>query len=72
MLDNESINAIVKAKSALADTDTVVFQPVIIAATLETQLEMMFGGNIEYSNKVSFVLTNSLDFILAFSLGSTK
>jgi len=57
-LDNESINAIVKAKSALADTDTVVFQPVINAATLETQLEMMFGGNIEYSNKVSFYLSN--------------
>ena len=55
-LDNESINAIVKAKSALADTDTVVFQPVINAATLETQLEMVFGGNIEHSNKVSFYL----------------
>jgi hypothetical protein len=26
-LDNESINAIVKAKSALADSDTVVFKP---------------------------------------------
>ena len=34
-LDNESINAIVKAKSALAETDTVVFQPVINAATFE-------------------------------------
>jgi hypothetical protein len=58
MLDNESINAIVRAKSALADTDTVVFQPVINAATLETQLEMVFGGNIEHSNKVSFYLPN--------------
>lgn len=57
-LDNESINAIVKAKSALADTDTVVFQPVINAATLEMQLEMVFGGNIEHSNKVSFYLPN--------------
>jgi hypothetical protein len=55
-LDNESINAIVRAKSALADTDTVVFQPVINAATFETQLEMLFGGNIEHSNKVSFYL----------------
>jgi hypothetical protein len=53
-LDNESINAIVRAKSALADTDTVVFQPVINAATMEMQLEMLFGGNIEHSNKVSF------------------
>ena len=58
LLDNESINAIVKAKSALADTDTVVFQPVINAATLEMQLEMVFGGNIEHSNKVSFYLPN--------------
>jgi hypothetical protein len=55
-LDNENINAIVKAKSALAETDTVVFQPVINAATLEMQLEMVFGGNIEHSNKVSFYL----------------
>ena len=57
-LDNESINAIVRAKSALADTDTVVFQPVINAATFEPQLEMVFGGNIEHSNKVSFYLPN--------------
>jgi hypothetical protein len=62
-LDNESINAIVKAKSALADTDTVVFKP-FIGADSELQLEMLFGGNIEYSNKVSFYLpdikTNNL------------
>lgn len=54
-LDNESINAIVKAKSALADTDTVVFKP-FINADSDLQLEMLFGGNIEYSNKVSFYL----------------
>lgn len=62
-LDNESINAIVKAKSALADTDTVVFKP-FINADDELQLEMLFGGNIEHSNKVSFYLpdinTNNL------------
>ena len=62
-LDNESINAIVKAKSALADTDTVVFKP-FIGADNELQLEMLFGGNIEYSNKVSFYIpdikTNNL------------
>jgi hypothetical protein len=54
-LDNESINAIVKAKNALADTDTVVFKP-FINADNDLQLEMLFGGNIEYSNKVSFYL----------------
>jgi hypothetical protein len=62
-LDNESINAIVKAKSALADTDTVVFKP-FINTDNELQLEMLFGGNIEYSNKVSFYIpdikTNNL------------
>ena len=62
-LDNESINAIVKAKSALAETDTVVFKP-FINADSDLQLEMLFGGNIEYSNKVSFYLpditTNNL------------
>jgi hypothetical protein len=54
-LDNESINAIVRAKSALADTDTVVFKP-FINADNELQLEMLFGGNIEHANKVSFYL----------------
>jgi hypothetical protein len=62
-LDNESINAIVKAKSALAETDTVVFKP-FTNADNELQLEMLFGGNIEYSNKISFyipdITTNSL------------
>ena len=62
-LDNESISAIVRAKSALADTDTVVFKP-FINADNELQLEMLFGGNIEHSNKVSFYLpditTNNL------------
>ena len=56
-LDNESINAIVKAKSALVDTDTVVFKP-FTNADNELQLEMLFGGNIEHSNKVSFYLPN--------------
>jgi len=56
-LDNESINAIVKAKSSLADSDTVVFKP-FTNDDGDLQLEMQFGGNIEYSNKVSFYLPN--------------
>jgi antitoxin component YwqK of YwqJK toxin-antitoxin module len=56
-LDNESINAIVKAKSALADSDTVVFKP-HINLDGNLQLEMNFGGNIEHSNKVSFYIPN--------------
>ena len=56
-LDNESINAIVKAKSALVDSDTVVFKPYTNADN-ELQLEMQFGGNVEHANKVSFYLPN--------------
>jgi hypothetical protein len=56
-LDNESINAIVRAKSALADSDTVVFKP-HTGADGDLQLEMEFGGNIEHSNKVSFYIPN--------------
>lgn len=56
-LDNESINSIVRAKSSLAETDTVVFKP-FTNADNEQQVEMLFGGNIEYSNKVSFYLPN--------------
>lgn len=59
-LDNESINAIVKAKSSLADSDTVVFKP-FTNDDGDLQLEMQFGGNgdnIKYSNKVSFYLPN--------------
>ena len=36
-LDNESINAIVKAKSALADSETVVFKPFIIGIGLTVE-----------------------------------
>ena len=54
-IDNESIGAIVKAKGALADTDTVVIRP-NPNADGEQRLELCFGGNIEHSNKVSFYL----------------
>ena len=64
-LDNESINAIVKAKSALVDSDTVVFKPYTNADN-ELQLEMQFGGNVEHANKVSFfapnITTNNLPY----------
>lgn len=56
-LDNESINAIVKAKSALAESDTVVFKP-FTNDDGDLQLEMQFGGNIEHLNKVSFYLSD--------------
>ena len=56
-IDNESIGAIVKAKGALVDTDTVVIRP-NPNDDGEPRLEMCFGGNIEYSNKVSFFLSD--------------
>jgi len=56
-IDNESINAIVKAKSALADSDTVVFKP-YTNNDGELQVEMEFGGNIEHATKVSFYIPN--------------
>ena len=56
-IDNESINAIVKAKSALSDSDTVVFKPYTNDDN-ELQVEMEFGGNIEHANKVSFYIPN--------------
>ena len=54
-LDNESINAIVKAKSALAESETVVIKP-FENADGEFQIEMQFGGNVEHANKVSFYI----------------
>jgi len=54
-IDNESIAAIVKAKQALTDTDTVVIKN-SPDADGEDRLELCFGGNIQQSNKVSFYL----------------
>jgi hypothetical protein len=56
-LDNESIAAIVKAKQALSETDTVVIKPTPDDDG-EDRLELCFGGNISYQNKVSFYLTD--------------
>jgi len=62
-LDNESISAIVKAKSALAESETVVIKP-FENEDGEFQIEMQFGGNVEHANKVSFYIpsveTNNL------------
>jgi hypothetical protein len=56
-LDNESISAIVKAKTALAESETVSIKSTSNADD-EYQIEMEFGGNIEYANKVSFFIPN--------------
>jgi len=71
-LDKEMILALIKAKSALEDSKTVVFKP-FTNLDGEFQLELTFGGDIEYSNKVSYYLPNFVqndvpsDFTLNFS-----
>jgi len=57
-IDNESINAIVRAKSALAESETVVIKP-FENEDGEFQIEMQFGGNVEHANKVSFYIPNA-------------
>jgi hypothetical protein len=58
-LDNEAIGAIVKAKSALNESETVVIKP-YLNPEKEFQIEMEFGGNVEYANKVSFYIPNAV------------
>jgi hypothetical protein len=71
-LDKEMILALIKAKSALDDSKTVILKPTIDMDG-EFQLELLFGGDIEYSNKVSYYLSNFVrnnvpyDFTLGFS-----
>lgn len=55
-LDNESITAIVKAKQALVDTNTVVLTS-SPDDDGQDRLELCFAGNIAFSNKVSFYLS---------------
>lgn len=55
-LDNESIGAIVKAKQALVDTNTVVLTS-SPDDDGQDRLELCFAGNITFSNKVSFYLS---------------
>jgi hypothetical protein len=71
-LDKDAIMALIKAKSALDDSSTVVVQS-HTSLDGEFQLELIFGGDIEYSNKVSYYISNITqqdvpsDFINTFS-----
>ena len=56
-IDNESIVAIVKAKQALSDSNTVVVKNTPNDDG-EDRLEMCFAGNAAFSNKVSFYLSD--------------
>jgi hypothetical protein len=69
-LTNEIINTLIKAKSALAESTTVMINP-YSSLDGDPQLELIFGGDIEYANKVSYYLNinknTNQDFKLAFN-----
>lgn len=71
-LTEEHITALIKAKSALPESAIVIFQQ-SFSLDNDFQVELVFGGDIEYANKVSYCLTNfeqnnvSTDFRLGFS-----
>jgi len=69
-LTNEIISALIKAKSALSESSTVVIKP-HQSLDGDPQLELTFGGDIEYANKVSYYLNinknTNQDFELAFN-----
>jgi hypothetical protein len=69
-LETEIITALIKAKSALSESSTVVVKP-FVSLDGDAQLELTFGGDIEYANKVSYYLNTSKntnkDFELAFN-----
>lgn len=69
-LDLEITTALIKAKSALAESSVVIIKP-YNSLDGDPQLEFTFGGDIEYANKVSYYLnvnkkTNNI-FELAFN-----
>lgn len=69
-LESEAITALIKAKSALPESTTVVINP-YSSLDGDPQLELTFGGDIEYANKVSYYLNinknTNKEFELAFN-----
>lgn len=56
ILENDDILAIIRAKTALVDTNVVYIQPY---ETIDgkNQLEFVFGNNDEFSNKISYYIS---------------
>jgi hypothetical protein len=54
-LDAESMGSIIKAQGALTNSETVVIQP-SLSTDGNPEVELLFGGDVEYANKVSFYL----------------
>ena len=71
-LNVEIITALIKAKSALSESTTIVIKPTT-SMDGDFELELIFGGDIEYANKISYFMTNfkqkdmSSDFTLNFN-----
>jgi hypothetical protein len=70
-LNTEIITALIKAKSALSESTTMVMKPTT-SMDGDFELELIFGGDIEYANKISYFMTNFKqkdvsDFTLNFS-----
>jgi hypothetical protein len=57
ILENDDIVAMVRAKTALVDTNTIIIQS---NETIDgnPQLEFTFGNNDEYSNKISYCVSH--------------
>jgi hypothetical protein len=53
----DTITALIKAKSALPESTTVLIK-LITSLEGNFELELIFGGDIEYANKVSYMLKN--------------
>jgi hypothetical protein len=56
ILENDDMIAMIRAKTALTDTNTIIIQP---NETIDgkPQLEFIFGNNDEYSNRISYCIS---------------
>lgn len=56
-LTTDTVAALIKAKSALPESTTVLIKS-ITSLEGNFELELIFGGDIEYANKVSYIIKN--------------
>ena len=59
-VDSDTITALIKAKSALPESTTVVIKP-YESISGDAQIELMFGGDVEYANKVSYYVPTTVN-----------
>lgn len=56
-IDSDSIHSIVKAKTAVNESEIVIIKP-SLNDDGDYMIELEFGGNVEHANKVSFFIPN--------------